>query len=419
MDRRGILPGYSQPTVRPAAPLRIAFLCQNDFGAPTEKQALGYAEQLLERGHDVLILIGREASTIQSEGADRVPRLQLRHYRFRGPRLRRGDVDVVRAFRPSLIHAFNPRVLTISAAAQLQRATSAPVFVHFEDDEWNPPPNAFPGERFYLPYARWVRRHAWRLQPSLWWQATPWSLRWVQRNGRAFDALTPVLADEVRKRLGRDCSVVLPITPRRIGSGEAGADGSWLPDLSGTVVGLTGTILPVYLPDLLQGLDAIAEVQRRGHDVSFLHAGDTFGFDPQVLAAQAGIKPGTAHFLGYRPFREVAAVLERSDILIQPGPPSEFNRLRLPSKMQTYLESGKPTITFAVGFGELLEDGIDVLKTHSDDPHELADRIVALIEDPELARRVGRGGRAAAARLFDPATNTDALEQHYFEHLGA
>lgn len=413
-----MLPAYSPRAVRPAAPLRIAFLCQNDFGAPTEKQALGYAEQLLERGHDVLILIGRDAATIQSEGADQVPRLALRHYRFSGPRLRRSDVDAVRSFRPTLIHAFNPRVLTISAAAQLRRASGAPVFVHFEDDEWNPPPQGFPGEKFYLPYARWVRRHAWPLQPSLWWQATQWSLRWVQRNGHAFDALTPVLADEVRARLARDCSVVLPITPRRIASSAEVAPSTLrLPQLSGTVVALTGTILPVYLPDLVQGLDAIAEVQRRGHDVSFLHAGDTFGFDPQVLAAQAGIRPGTAHFLGYRPFRDMAVVLDRADILIQPGPPSEFNRLRLPSKMQTYLESGKPTITFAVGFGQLLEDGRDVLKTHTADPRELADRIVALIEDPALAERLARGGPAAAARLFDPVANTDALERHYFDHL--
>jgi glycosyltransferase involved in cell wall biosynthesis len=403
--------------VTPADPLRVAFLCQNDFGAPTEKQALGYAEQLLERGHKVLIMFSRDAATAQTEGADRVPRLQLHHYEFRGPRLRSGDVRALVEFRPTLVHAFNPRVLTISAARELQRASGAPLFVHFEDDEWNPPPQGFPGERFYLPTARWVRRHAWPLQPSLWWQATPWSLRWVQRNARAFDALTPVLAAEVKKRLGRECAVVLPITPRRLADGDV-PDAVELPEMDGPVVALTGTILPVYLPDLRTGLDAIAEVQRRGHAVSFLHAGDTFGFDPMRLAAQAGLAPGSAHFLGYRPFREMPAILRRADILIQPGPPSEFNRLRLPSKMQTYLESGTPTVTFAVGFGELLEDGRDVLKTHTAEPSELADRIVALLADPELAARVGEGGRRAAARLFDPAANTETLIEHYRRSLG-
>jgi glycosyltransferase involved in cell wall biosynthesis len=211
--------------------------------------------------------------------------------------------------------------------------------------------------------------------------------------------------------------VVLPITPRQIGAETAAPTEIELPELSGTVIGYTGTVLPVYLPDLRLGLEAVAEVQRRGHDVSFLHAGDTFGFDPYVLAADAGLKPGSAHFLGYRPFREMPALLRRADILIQPGPPSEFNRLRLPSKMQTYLESGTPTITFAVGFGELLEDGAEVLKTHGDQPAELADRIAALLDDPALAERLARGGPAAAARLFDPATNTDALVEHYERSL--
>jgi glycosyltransferase involved in cell wall biosynthesis len=402
--------------VTPADQLRVAFLCQNDFGAPTEKQALGYAEQLLAHGHEVLIMFGRDAATAQSEGADSVPGLRLHHYEFRGPRLRRGDVAALREFEPTLIHAFNPRVLTISAAAQLQRASGAPVFVHFEDDEWNPPPQGFPGERFYLPTARWVRRHAWPLQPSLWWQATPWSLGWVERNAHAFDALTPVLADEVRKRVGRDCAVVLPITPERITRDDAGPPPA-LPEIDGPVVGLTGTILPVYLPDLRLGLDAIAEVQRRGQRVSFLHAGDTFGFDPMLLADEAGLAPGSAHFLGYRPFREMPAILARADVLILPGPPSEFNRLRLPSKMQTYLESGTPTVTFAVGFGELLEDGRDVLKTQTAEPTELADRIVALLTDPDLAARVGEGGALAAARLFDPVANTEALVGHYRRSL--
>lgn len=327
---------------------------------------------------------------------------------------------MVKAFRPSLVHAFNPRVPTVRAAAELRGATGAPVYVHFEDDEWNPPPQNFPGERFYLPAARWVRRRIWPLHPPFWWQATPWSLRWVARNARAFDALTPVLADEVEKRLGRECSVVLPITPRQIAGGGAAAPVAvGLPELHGTVIGYTGTVLPVYLPDLRMGLEAVAEVQRRGHEISFLHAGDTFGFDPHVLAREAGLREGSAHFLGYRPFREMAAILERADILIQPGPPSEFNRLRLPSKMQTYLASGTPTITFAVGFGELLEDGVEVLKTYGYDPMEMADRIEAILEDPALATRLAAGGPAAAARLFDPVTNTDALVEHYERHLSA
>jgi glycosyltransferase involved in cell wall biosynthesis len=85
--------------------------------------------------------------------------------------------------------------------------------------------------------------------------------------------------------------------------------------------------------------------------------------------------------------------------------------------MQTYLASGTPTVTFGVGFGELLEDGVEVLKTRGSEPAELADKLMALIDDPELAERIGRGGRAAAQRLFDPVANTDALLAHYEANL--
>jgi glycosyltransferase involved in cell wall biosynthesis len=114
----------------------------------------------------------------------------------------------------------------------------------------------------------------------------------------------------------------------------------------------------------------------------------------------------------------VPALLRRADVLLQPGPPSDFNRLRLPSKMQAYLASGRPTVTFAVGFAELLEDREEVVKTHTGDPSELADRVEEVLDDGALRARLEHGGPAAAARLLDPARNTDALLAHYREALG-
>jgi glycosyltransferase involved in cell wall biosynthesis len=100
-------------------------------------------------------------------------------------------------------------------------------------------------------------------------------------------------------------------------------------------------------------------------------------------------------------------------VLLQPGAPTEFNRLRLPSKLQAYLASGTPTVTFAVGFGEQLEDRREALKTYTAEPGELADRIVEVLEDEQLRACLAVGGPAAARRLFDPGTNTDKLEAHY------
>jgi glycosyltransferase involved in cell wall biosynthesis len=105
--------------------------------------------------------------------------------------------------------------------------------------------------------------------------------------------------------------------------------------------------------------------------------------------------------------------MRRADVLVQPGAPSEFNRLRFPSKLPAYLASGTPTVTYAAGPGELFEDRVEVLKTHTGEPEELADRMREVLDDGRLREKLARGGPAAAARLFHPERCTDALLEYY------
>ena len=394
-----------QPQAPARESLRIAFVCQNDFGAPSEKQVLAFAQQLTALGHEVLIAIAGESR----EGADG---LAVHRYGFARGRLRGADVRALRAFAPDLVHAWNSRVSTVAAAAALCEATGAPLFVHFEDDEWRLPAIA-PGEMLRRGPGHLARRTLSVVNPSVWWHSTRRSRRYVARRAVALDALTPVLADEVRRRMGRECRVVLPVTPSIPGSAEPPR----LPAGAPTLL-ITGTIWPVYLPDFMLGFRAVAELQRRGRPVHLVHAGRVLPrWDPQRLAARAGIAPGSATFLGYLPYAVIPGLLREADVLLQPGPPTEFNRLRLPSKLQAYLESGTPTITFAVGFGELLEDRVEALKTYTADPCELADRIEEALDDEALRARLRAGGPRAAARLFDPVANTESLLAHYREAL--
>jgi glycosyltransferase involved in cell wall biosynthesis len=290
------------------------------------------------------------------------------------------------------------------------------MFVHFEDDEWRLPDHP-PGESLKRRVGHLARRLLSNVDPSLWWHSTWRSRRYVARRAIGLDALTPPLAREVERRMGRSCRVVLPVTP----SPAFPAEPVQMPELPGRgpMLLITGTIWPVYLPDFMLGFRAVAELQRRGREVRLVHAGRVLPrFDVERLAAQAGVQAGSATFLGYLPYAVIPELLRRADVLLQPGPPSEFNRLRLPSKLQAYLESGTPTITFGVGFGELLEDRVEVLKTRTDDPCELAERIAELLDDAELRAMLAEGGPRAARRLFDPEANTEALLAHYREGLG-
>lgn len=401
--------------------MRVLFVSGGDFSIATDKQALWFAEELGRRGHEVMFSIGRALSTAATEGADRLPGVAPRRHRFVGRRLSRADTEAARAFAPTLIHAVNPRLETIAPAEGYQRATGSPVFVHWEDDEWTL--RSDPMTRSAVRRAgRHGRRALAHLHPPQGCFVTPATLRWAAEHAAGHDALTPALAHAVRERLGVPCEVVLPATPLRTFDPAEDERPPELPQgLAGRrLAAITGTVHKASEPDLRIALEAIGRLQAAGHDIGFVHAGAALRrFDLERSAREAGLAEGTFAFLGYLPYRAIPPLLRRADFLLQPGHPTEFNRLRLPAKMQAYLASGTPTITFAVGFAELLEDGADVLKTYTGDPEELAARLASLADDTDLRQRIGAGGAVAARRLFDPERNTDVLLAHYEATLDA
>ncbi|MGI8728234.1 MAG: glycosyltransferase family protein [Solirubrobacterales bacterium] len=133
----------------------------------------------------------------------------------------------------------------------------------------------------------------------------------------------------------------------------------------------------------------------------------------QAEADRVGMSPGSAIEVGNLPYERVPPLLRAGKILLQPGHPTKLNRLRLPSKLQSYLASGTPTITFAFGCGELLRDREEVLKTYSPAAEELATRIAELLGDEPLYERLADGGPRAARSLFDPEVNARRIVAHY------
>ena len=399
--------------------MRVLFVCGADFRAPTEKVILGFALGLVERGWEVLVSVGGDAATVAGEAGESLPDgLEVRSHRFAGPRLRRRDREAAARFAPDVVYAATPRVPTLRAATQMAAAAGAPVAVRFEDDEWGLSGDGSSGSLPRRALKRLAKLTS-PLYPPLWPFSTAGSMRWVRDNACGLDAITPELAAEVERQIGRPCAVVLPVRPRddfeRIDSVEPALP----PELAGRkLVAFTGAVFAPHEPDFRLGLRAVALLQERGVPVSFAHCGSAAPrFDLRAWAAEAGLAPDSVALLGYLPVVEALGLLRAADVLVQPGRPSEFNRLRLPSKLQTYLASGTPTVTFAVGAGELLADRVEVLKTYGDTPEELADRVEEALNDPALRRALSEGGPQAAQRLFDRDRNSAALARHLEESL--
>lgn len=397
--------------------IRILFVCGSDFSTPGEKQFLGFAEELTRRDHAVMMSINGDIATAAAEGADRIEGLQVRAHRFTLRGVTAADRNAAAAFRPQVIHAINGRVPVVAAARSYARATNAPVAVHFEDDEWGYS-RGVPGSPPLRLLAQAGRRLVSHVRPNAWFYSTRSSLRWAGRQA-AFDALTPALAREVERRLGRPCRVILPVLPTADAPPGAGRGPGVPHDLRrGAVCMFTGTLHPQTLSDVTMALKAIAAVQQRGIDATFVHVGSVLHrFDVDAIARSAGLREGTWGFLGYRPFYEVPGLLEQADVLLSPGAPTEINRLRLPSKVQTYLASGTPTVTFAVGLGEMLEDRVEAMLTRTGESSELADVLYEVLTDEHLRATLARCGPVAAERLFDRDANVSALEALYREVL--
>jgi len=398
-------------------PLRVLLVGGSNLHSPDEKQFLEFARQLAGRGHRILFALRDGAPKYGREEHVELPAgMSLCSYRLRGRRARQANVDAVRRFAPTLIHALYPRGTVLAASSHFSRVTGAPLLVHVGDDEWglmSGPPSSGAAEGIEL----LARRVVGRLHPWVWPYSTPGWLRFAARRAAAFDVLTPALREAVKERLGRDSTVILPAFDS---AAPTDAESRQLipSDGDGPVAIYTGAVGAVHEADFRLGLRALAEVQRRGRTILFVHAGPVDERrHPLTLAAQEGMAPGTATALGYVPMAELPGLLKQAAVLLQPGAPSEFNRLRLPSKLQAYLASGTPTITFAVGFGELLQDRREVLKTYTGDAGELADRIIEVLEDAELRATLAEGGPAAARRLFDPEANAARLETHYLTVL--
>lgn len=394
----------------------MLFVCSADLVGPSEKQALWFARELASRGHRAALgLCGDPANGVSLDKSDLSEGVEVIWQSYRGRRLTGPSLDRARTLAPDVIHAWSSRPAVVAAARSYHRVTGAPIFLRWEDDEWG---RAGTPDPMTAAWARHLaRRVVGRFNPPVCNISSRWSLRNATRWARAHDALTPTLANEVRKRTGRPCTVLLPAAPPEAWEASSAQAPQLPPELGGSALLYTGNIGFGREPDVGLGLAAIAQVQRRGLRATFVHAGRSTGGDLDAMAHQAGMIPGSVVSLGELPYSRIPPLLREATILLQPGLPSNFNRFGLPSKLQSYLASGTPCITFAVGSGELLEDRREVLKTYTGEPTELAERIVELLTDDDLRATLSRKGPRAARRLFDPVRNTDTLLAHYDREL--
>jgi glycosyltransferase involved in cell wall biosynthesis len=183
---------------------------------------------------------------------------------------------------------------------------------------------------------------------------------------------------------------------------------AWGLPLHAPVVGTVTRLSPQKGP--LDFVRAAAQIAQANPEVYFLMVGDgPLRGEVEQLAAELGIRDRLV-LTGLR--RDVPELLAAMDIFALSSLWEGLPRV-LPQAMAT----GLPVIATACdGSAEAVEEGVNGFLTPPGDPAALADKVLALIRNPDLAHGLGEAGRARVAE-FDVQTMVTKIADLYQDLL--
>lgn len=134
----------------------------------------------------------------------------------------------------------------------------------------------------------------------------------------------------------------------------------------------------------------------------------------QAQARRLGLASSVA-FEGFRSRSEVVDAMSTADVLVL----SSFAE-GIPVTIMEAFASGVPVVATSVGaVGELVDDGVNGFIVEPGDASALAERLIALINDPGTRARFGSAGRQRVAADFDPDEQVRRLHALFERVLSA
>jgi L-malate glycosyltransferase len=158
-------------------------------------------------------------------------------------------------------------------------------------------------------------------------------------------------------------------------------------------------------------IGAAARVVGRFPQTSFLLVGD--GERRAHFEQQAAAFGAKFLFLGTRD--DVPAVLSVCDIAVLPSAAEG-----MPNAVLEYMAAGLPTIASRVGGNtEVIEEGVSGLLIPAGDSNALAEALIRLLDDEDLAQQLARNGQKSVREKFSFESLTRNVESLYTELLGS
>ena len=191
-------------------------------------------------------------------------------------------------------------------------------------------------------------------------------------------------------------------------------DGVELPDLvpprgPSRRLGCVGYLLPEKGQELL--IRALPLVVARYPDATLVLAGDGPCRGPlERLAAELGVAPAV-EFAGH--VEDVAAVYRSLDVFLFPSLAEPLG-----SALLTAMAHGLPVVARASGaVPEVIEDGANGLLVGGEEPGAFAEAVLRLLDDGELAARLGAAARLTVEKRFSAEAMIQGTLQVYHRVL--
>lgn len=168
-----------------------------------------------------------------------------------------------------------------------------------------------------------------------------------------------------------------------------------------------GTIHYANQHEMMSLYLAVKLLQRKGHPVRLVRLGHSEfgGVDPRAFRA---LSDGVIE-LGQVPWREIPNYLALADAFVQPGPPDDFNRYRLPSKLPEFLAMGRPVVLPHCNIGNDLRHGENALLLEEGNAPEIVARVEELLANRDFASSLGQGSRKFAVEQLSWQANAADL----------
>ena len=389
--------------------------------ATVSARAFPMAQALVQRDHRVSLLLPpydnlEHAGREETRDGVHVQNLDLRRVRPWTPLTAAWRLAVeTRRLSPDVVHVFKPVGYAALAGMIVRRTTRLPIVVDTDDWEgtggWNSV-NPYPWhwKRFFDFQERWLPRHAAAvtvasrtLQSQIWGLGVPpervfyvpncprASLLSAPGQVTAADQVAAADRARVREQLGIGSAPML-VFVGNISLGD----------------------------DLDLALRALPKVLERLPGVKLVIVGTGDGL-PRLRALADDLALNDAvRFTGWIDHRHVPAHLAAADIAIYPYRDTLINRAKCSIKVLEYMTMGKAIVTTRVGQNlEYLEHGQSGILAAPGDVHAFAGALLHLLENPDLARRLGENAARRIREQFTWSHHVDTVLQAYHLAVGS